>query len=224
VGHDPASSSRRPGGTLGAPPAGRGSARSFRTTPPGGLLAEPAAESLGGTTTTLHEYTGLIAGHRRRGRGVPAMWTDEWTPSSWVEQTVRCQGGTEIRHAGHSSHPGQGGQRCVRIFEAVRFEWVPRERNSPLTRLARNGPWTMRPGRREDRRCAAERERLDRDAATKAPPTRMILVGTRRTAYPAEGTFPQTLGRRAACRMTAWPRRCRRRNAVEPARRGGSAD
>ncbi len=147
------------GGARGNPgPAGYGAV--VRDAETGAVLAERAA-SLGTATNNVAEYSGLIAGLAAAAE-LDAREVDVRMDSKLVVEQM--SGRWQIKHPGLRPLAAQAAA-LVRRFDAVRFEWVPRERNRAADAL---GPaWEPPTG----------------------APTRMLLVRHGETGLTAERRY-----------------------------------
>jgi probable phosphoglycerate mutase len=169
------------GGARGNPgPAGFGAV--VRDAATESVLAERSG-SLGVTTNNVAEYTGLIEGLAAAAELGARDVTVRMDSKLVVEQ---MSGRWQIRHAGLRPLAAKAAA-LVSGFEAVRFEWVPRERNKHADALA-NRAMDDAAGVVSDRGAPAERATRSW-TLPEGTPTRMILVRHGRTAYTAEGRY-----------------------------------
>ena len=118
------------GGARGNPgPAGYGAV--VRDATSGEVLAE-RSESLGIATNNVAEYSGLIAG-LRAAESVGAREVDVRMDSKLVIEQM--SGRWQIKHPGLRPLAAEAA-KLVRGFDAVRFTWIPRERNRHADALA----------------------------------------------------------------------------------------
>ena len=118
------------GGARGNPgPAGYGAV--VREADSGEVLAE-RYESLGIATNNVAEYSGLIAG-LRAAEALGAREVDVRMDSKLVIEQM--SGRWQIKHPGLRPLAAQAAA-LVREFDAVRFDWIPRERNKLADALA----------------------------------------------------------------------------------------
>ncbi|GAB2883417.1 bifunctional RNase H/acid phosphatase [Streptomyces mayteni] len=118
------------GGSRGNPgPAGYGAVVSDAAT--GEVLAE-AAEFIGRATNNVAEYRGLIAGLRAARELDPAARVLVRMDSKLVVEQM--SGRWQIKHP--DMRPLAAEARTVFPAGAVRYEWIPRERNKHADRLA----------------------------------------------------------------------------------------
>jgi ribonuclease H / adenosylcobalamin/alpha-ribazole phosphatase len=169
------------GGARGNPgPAGFGAV--VRDDATESVLAERSG-SLGVTTNNVAEYTGLIEGLAAATDLGARDVTVRMDSKLVVEQ---MSGRWQIRHHGLRPLAAKAAALVAR-FDAVRFEWVPRERNKHADALA-NRAMDEAAGVVSDRGAPADR--ASRSWTLPAgTPTRMILVRHGRTAYTAEGRY-----------------------------------
>jgi broad specificity phosphatase PhoE/ribonuclease HI len=169
------------GGARGNPgPAGFGAV--VRDVATESVLAERSG-SLGVTTNNVAEYTGLIEGLAAAVDLGAREVTVRMDSKLVVEQ---MSGRWQIRHHGLRPLAAKAAE-LVAGLSAVRFEWVPRERNKHADALA-NRAMDEAAGVVSDRGAPAER--IVRSwTLPPGTPTRMILVRHGRTAYTAEGRY-----------------------------------
>ncbi|MFC0504316.1 bifunctional RNase H/acid phosphatase [Micromonospora costi] len=118
------------GGSRGNPgPAGYGAV--VRDPETGEVLAE-RSESIGVTTNNVAEYRGLIAGLEAAAE-LGATEVDARMDSKLVVEQM--SGRWQIKNAGLRPLAAQAAQLVAR-FAAVRFSWIPRERNRHADALA----------------------------------------------------------------------------------------
>lgn len=118
------------GGSRGNPgPAGYGAV--VRDADTGEVLAERAA-SIGRATNNVAEYQGLIAGLRAAADLDPAAVDVRMDSKLVVEQ---MSGRWKVRHPDLAPMHAEA-TRLARRLPAVRFGWIPRERNAYADRLA----------------------------------------------------------------------------------------
>jgi len=118
------------GGSRGNPgPAGYGSV--VRDADSGEVLVERAA-SIGRATNNVAEYQGLIAGLRAAADLDPASVEVRMDSKLVVEQ---MSGRWKVRHPDLAPLHAEA-SRLARELPAVRFGWIPRERNTYADRLA----------------------------------------------------------------------------------------
>jgi len=166
------------GGARGNPgPAGYGAV--VRDAETGAVLAERAA-SLGTATNNVAEYSGLIAGLAAAAE-LDAREVDVRMDSKLVVEQM--SGRWQIKHPGLRPLAAQAAA-LVRRFDAVRFEWVPRERNRAADALA-NKAMDAAAG-------VGERPKAEPWPAWEPPtgaPTRMLLVRHGETGLTAERRY-----------------------------------
>lgn len=173
------------GGSRGNPgPAGFGAL--VRDPETGEVLAERFA-SLGLATNNVAEYTGLIEGLTAAADLGARDVTVRMDSRLVVEQ---MSGRWQIRHSSLRPLAAQAAALATR-FDAVRFEWVPRERNRDADALA-NRAMDEAAGVLSDRGAPAD-HRAPAASGSWEPrltvPTRMVLVRHGRTAYTAERRY-----------------------------------
>jgi ribonuclease H / adenosylcobalamin/alpha-ribazole phosphatase len=169
------------GGARGNPgPAGFGAV--VRDAATESVLAERSG-SLGVTTNNVAEYTGLIEGLAAAAELGARDVTVRMDSKLVVEQ---MSGRWQIRHSGLRPLAAKAAAHMAG-FDAVRFEWVPRERNKHADALA-NRAMDDAAGVVSDRGAPAERATRSW-TLPEGTPTRMILVRHGRTAYTAEGRY-----------------------------------
>ncbi len=156
------------GGARGNPgPAGFGAVvRSVEPAGAGSVLAERSG-SLGVTTNNVAEYTGLIEGLSAAVELGARDVTVRMDSKLVVEQ---MSGRWQIKHPGLRPLAAQAAT-LVREFDAVRFEWIPRERNTHADALA-NQAMDSAVGVR----AAASSAPPARWEPRTSKPTRLILV------------------------------------------------
>ncbi len=119
------------GGSRGNPgPAGYGAV--IRDAASGDVLAE-LSESLGTTTNNVAEYSGLIAGLETAGDLAPGADVDVRMDSKLVVEQM--SGRWQIKHPALQPLASRAGAAARRLGR-VRYEWVPRARNTHADRLA----------------------------------------------------------------------------------------
>jgi ribonuclease H / adenosylcobalamin/alpha-ribazole phosphatase len=169
------------GGARGNPgPAGFGAV--VRDSATESVLAERSG-SLGVTTNNVAEYTGLIEGLAAAAELGARDVAVRMDSKLVVEQ---MSGRWQIRHAGLRPLAAKAAA-LVAGFDAVRFEWVPRERNKHADALA-NRAMDDAAGVMSDRGAPADRPTRSW-TLPEGTPTRMILVRHGRTVYTAEGRY-----------------------------------
>ncbi|MDW3849425.1 bifunctional RNase H/acid phosphatase [Micromonospora sp. BRA006-A] len=207
------------GGSRGNPgPAGYGAV--VRDPETGEVLAE-RSESIGTATNNVAEYRGLIAGLEAAAELGAAEVEARMDSKLVVEQMC---GRWQIKHPGLRPLAAQAAGLVSR-FAAVRFTWVPRERNRHADALANaamdaaasGAAPTAAPVKAEAREAAVVRATGTDPATTPASweprpteeATRLILVRhgeTERTVqkrYSGRGDVPLTARGRAQARATA---------------------
>jgi probable phosphoglycerate mutase len=165
------------GGARGNPgPAGFGAV--VRDAATGAVLAE-RSESLGMTTNNAAEYAGLIAGLKAAAEAGATEVDVRMDAKLVIEQMA---GRWQIKHPGLRPLAAQAAE-LVRTFEAVRYQWVPRERNQHADRLA------------NEAMDAATKAEVAQTASAQSweprtdPPTRFILVRHGETALTAQKRY-----------------------------------
>ena len=119
------------GGSRGNPgPAGYGAV--VRDADSGEVLAE-LSESLGTTTNNVAEYSGLVAGLEKAADLAPGADVDVRMDSKLVVEQM--SGRWQIKHPALQPLASRASQAARRLGR-VRYEWVPRARNSHADRLA----------------------------------------------------------------------------------------
>ncbi|MEV4519836.1 bifunctional RNase H/acid phosphatase [Micromonospora tulbaghiae] len=206
------------GGSRGNPgPAGYGAV--VRDSETGEVLAE-RSESIGTATNNVAEYRGLIAGLEAAAELGAAEVEARMDSKLVVEQMC---GRWQIKHPGLRPLAAQAAGLVSR-FTAVRFTWVPRERNRHADALANaamdaaaSGAAPAGPGKAAAREATVVRATGTDPATTPASweprpteeATRLILVRhgeTERTVqkrYSGRGDVPLTERGRAQARATA---------------------
>ncbi|MER5607533.1 bifunctional RNase H/acid phosphatase [Micromonospora tulbaghiae] len=206
------------GGSRGNPgPAGYGAV--VRDPETGEVLAE-RSESIGTATNNVAEYRGLIAGLEAAAELGAAEVEARMDSKLVVEQMC---GRWQIKHPGLRPLAAQAAGLVSR-FTAVRFTWVPRERNRHADALANaamdaaaSGAAPAGPGKAAAREATVVRATGTDPATTPASweprpteeATRLILVRhgeTERTVqkrYSGRGDVPLTERGRAQARATA---------------------
>jgi ribonuclease H / adenosylcobalamin/alpha-ribazole phosphatase len=165
------------GGARGNPgPAGYGAV--VRDAATGAVLAE-RWESLGVATNNAAEYAGLIAGLKAAVE-LGATEADVRMDSKLVIEQMA--GRWQIKHPGLRPLAAQAAD-LVRGFQAVRYQWVPRERNQHADRLANQAMDAATQA--ELAEAATEQSWEPRDE----PPTRLILVRHGETPLTAEKRY-----------------------------------
>jgi probable phosphoglycerate mutase len=168
------------GGSRGNPgPAGYGAV--VRDADTGEVLAE-RRESLGRTTSNVAEYRGLIAGLQSAAEVGARSVAVRMDSKLVVEQ---MSGRWQVRHAG--LRPLAREAVALRdAFDAITFEWIPRERNKHADRLA-NEAMDLAAGK------PPLRPRPVVDVPSWAPPTgtptRLILVRHASTEHTVDQRF-----------------------------------
>jgi probable phosphoglycerate mutase len=174
------------GGSRGNPgPAGYGAL--VRDAESGALLAE-RAESIGRATNNVAEYQGLIAGLRAAAE-LGASDVDVRMDSKLVVEQM--SGRWQVKHESLKPLAREAGG-LVRRLGSVRFEWIPRARNSHADRLANEAmdaqaqgrPVRIRHAGDADGPADAEPERTARPREPRSPswtgatgtPTRLLLL------------------------------------------------
>lgn len=171
------------GGSRGNPgPAGYGAV--VRDADTGEVLAERAA-SIGRATNNVAEYKGLLAGLRAAAELDPAAVEVRMDSKLVVEQ---MSGRWKVRHPDLAPLHTEAAVLARRL-PAVRYGWIPRERNAYADRLANEAMDAAAAGREWTERAPAPAADdgdptaldADRDAAAAwraptGPPTRMLLV------------------------------------------------
>ena len=201
------------GGSRGNPgPAGYGAV--VRDADTGAVLAE-CKDGLGVATNNVAEYRGLIAG-LEAARDLGATDVSVRMDSRLVVEQML--GRWQVKHP--SMRPlATEAAALVRVFDAVTFEWVPREANRHADRLANQAM---------DHAASRELRRNHPSASGPAPvavpswtppavpPTRLLLVRHGATAHSAQLRFSgrnelplDEVGRRQAAalaqRLATWP-------------------
>ncbi|MEV1060201.1 bifunctional RNase H/acid phosphatase [Micromonospora chalcea] len=200
------------GGSRGNPgPAGYGAV--VRDPETGEVLAE-RSESIGTATNNVAEYRGLIAGLEAAAELGAAEVEARMDSKLVVEQMC---GRWQIKHPGLRPLAAQAAGLVGR-FTAVRFTWIPRERNRHADALANAAMDAAAPEAKAEAREAALVRATGTDPATTPASweprpteeaTRLILVRhgeTERTVrkhYSGRGDVPLTERGRAQARATA---------------------
>lgn len=175
------------GGSRGNPgPAGYGAL--VRDADTGEVLAE-RAESIGRATNNVAEYRGLIAGLDAATELAPSSVDVRMDSKLVVEQ---MSGRWQVRHADLKPLVAQA-MTLVRRLPAVRFTWIPRERNKHADRLANEAMDAAAQGRPwQPSTPNPEPSPPSGTAGWSAPtsqPTRMLLVRHGATKYSPERRF-----------------------------------
>jgi probable phosphoglycerate mutase len=192
------------GGSRGNPgPAGYGAV--VRDAATGDVLAE-RAEGLGVTTNNVAEYTGLVAGLR----AAAELDADEVTVRMDSKLVVEQMSGRwKIKHAALQPLAREAGEIAGR-FTTIRYEWIPRARNTHADRLANEAMDAQagkpgKPGKAERAQAPATRW-----TGASGTPTRLLLVRHGQTElsverrYSGRGDVPLTeLGRQQAKAVAA---------------------
>jgi probable phosphoglycerate mutase len=167
------------GGARGNPgPAGFGAVvRAMSPTGGGSVLAERSG-ALGVTTNNIAEYTGLIEGLSAAVEVGARDVTVRMDSKLVVEQ---MSGRWQIKHPGLRPLAAQAAT-LARKFDAVRFEWIPRERNTHADALANQA---MDSAAAADPAAAPTTGSWERTS----PPTRLILVRHGVTEYTESGRY-----------------------------------
>jgi broad specificity phosphatase PhoE/ribonuclease HI len=161
------------GGSRGNPgPAGYGAV--VRDAATGDVLVE-RAEGLGVATNNVAEYQGLLAGLRAAAELGAETVTVRMDSKLVVEQ---MSGRWKIKHAALQSIAFEA-QKVARGFATIRYEWIPRARNSHADRLA-NQAMDAQAGK-PARESPGKAERADTPAPARwtgatGTPTRLLLV------------------------------------------------
>ncbi|MCK9876022.1 bifunctional RNase H/acid phosphatase [Frankia sp. Ag45/Mut15] len=190
------------GGSRGNPgPAGYGAV--VRDAASGRVIAERAA-SIGRATNNVAEYSGLIAGLR-----AAADLTAPSTGSVTVEVRMdsklvveQMSGRWKIKHP--SMRPlAEEAAGLARDFAAVRYRWIPRERNGDADRLANEAMDAAAAGRTweptepqspdPEPHRAPTTNRLSGWMAPPAPPTTTVLLRHGQTPLSVEKRFSGTI-------------------------------
>jgi len=160
------------GGARGNPgPAGYGAVVRTET---GDVLAERSG-SLGVTTNNIAEYTGLIEGLAAATEVGAREVTVRMDSKLVVEQ---MSGRWQIKHPGLRPLAAQAAT-LARNFTTVRFEWIPRERNTYADALANQA---MDAAGADDAGSGSWEPRT-------TEPTRLIIVRHGVTQYTASGRY-----------------------------------
>ena len=134
------------GGSRGNPgPAGYGAV--VRDADSGAVLAE-LHESLGTTTNNVAEYSGLIAGLEKAADLSPGADVDVRMDSKLVVEQM--SGRWQIKHPALQPLASRASAAARRLGQ-VRYEWVPRARNTHADRLANQAMDEARDGGRGSR-------------------------------------------------------------------------
>jgi probable phosphoglycerate mutase len=194
------------GGSRGNPgPAGYGAV--VRDAESGDVLAE-RSEGLGVTTNNVAEYSGLLAGLRAAGRLGASDVTVRMDSKLVVEQ---MSGRWKIKHAALQPLAAQARELADR-FTTIRYEWIPRARNSHADRLANEAmdaqagmPPGQAPGQASGKAERADTPAPARWSGATGTPTRLLLVRHGQTElsverrYSGRGEVPLTeVGERQA--------------------------
>jgi broad specificity phosphatase PhoE/ribonuclease HI len=173
------------GGSRGNPgPAGYGAV--VREAATGEVLLE-RAESLGVATNNVAEYSGLIAGLRAAAE-LGAAHVDVRMDSKLVVEQM--SGRWQIKNPGLRPLAAEAA-KLVRRFEAVTFDWIPRERNKDADALA-NKAMDEAAGRapRHEPAPAAVSPAADRAAARTTTREAAARAATRDAVAPASWEPP----------------------------------
>jgi broad specificity phosphatase PhoE/ribonuclease HI len=196
------------GGSRGNPgPAGYGAV--VRHADTGEVLAE-RSEGLGVTTNNVAEYQGLLAGLRAAAELGAEVVEVRMDSRLVVEQ---MSGRWKIRHAGLQPL-AQEARRLARQFALVRYEWIPRERNTHADRLA-NEAMDTQAGVESGKADRADPQPI-RWTGARGIPTRLLLLRHGQTPlsvqrrYSGRGDKPLTevgvaQAKAAAARLAALP-------------------
>ncbi|MGH3877720.1 MAG: bifunctional RNase H/acid phosphatase [Actinophytocola sp.] len=191
------------GGSRGNPgPAGYGAV--VRDAPTGDVLVE-RAEGIGVATNNVAEYQGLLAGLR----AAAELGADEVHVRMDSKLVVEQMSGRwKIKHAALQPIALEA-QKIARGFTTIRYEWIPRARNSHADRLA-NEAMDAQAGK-PPKEAPGKAERAQRPApatgwtGATGTPTRLLLVRHGQTElsierrYSGRGEVPLTeLGQRQA--------------------------
>jgi probable phosphoglycerate mutase len=189
------------GGSRGNPgPAGYGAV--VRDAASGDVLAE-RAEGLGVTTNNVAEYTGLVAGLRAAAELAADEVTVRMDSKLVVEQ---MSGRWKIKNAALQPLAREAGEIAGR-FTTIRYEWIPRARNTHADRLANEAMDAQagKPGKAERAEAPATRW-----TGASGTPTRLLLVRHGQTElsverrYSGRGDVPLTaLGQQQAKAVAA---------------------
>jgi ribonuclease H / adenosylcobalamin/alpha-ribazole phosphatase len=181
------------GGSRGNPgPAGYGAV--VRDADTGEVLAERAA-SIGRATNNVAEYQGLLAGLRAALELEPAAVEVRMDSKLVVEQ---MSGRWQVKHPDLKPLHGEG-RALARALPAVKFGWIPREKNSYADRLAneamdaaaRGQEWSPRRPARVDLGAADE---PGRSAARSTDPVAADPVAADSGAAPRAFAYRQDAG------------------------------
>ncbi|HEV2779580.1 MAG TPA: bifunctional RNase H/acid phosphatase [Actinophytocola sp.] len=165
------------GGSRGNPgPAGYGAV--VRDADTGEVLVE-RAEGIGVTTNNVAEYRGLVAGLRAAAE-LGANTVDVRMDSKLVVEQM--SGRWKIRHAALQPLALQARQ-LARGFDRIRYEWIPRERNTHADRLA-NEAMDAQAGI-----TRGKAERPVRWTGATGTPTRMLLLRHGQTSLSVERRY-----------------------------------
>jgi probable phosphoglycerate mutase len=169
------------GGSRGNPgPAGYGAV--VRDAASGEVLAE-RSEGLGVTTNNVAEYSGLLAGLRSAADLGASDVTVRMDSKLVVEQ---MSGRWKVKHAALRPLAAQARELAIR-FTTIRYEWIPRARNSHADRLANEAMDTQAgkspgqaPGQAPEN-ASGKAERAESPAPARwsgatGTPTRLLLV------------------------------------------------
>lgn len=196
------------GGSRGNPgPAGYGAVVLDAAT--GEVLVE-RAEGIGVTTNNVAEYQGLIAGLRAAAE-LGAESVDVRMDSKLVVEQM--SGRWKIKHAALQPLALEA-QKLARGFARIRYEWIPRARNSHADRLANEAMDAQAGIEPRGKAPKAEPVPPTRWTGATGTPTRMLLLRHGQTAlsverrYSGRGEVPLTeLGEQqakaAALRLSA---------------------
>jgi probable phosphoglycerate mutase len=157
------------GGSRGNPgPAGYGAVVKDAAT--GDVLAE-RAEGIGVATNNVAEYQGLLAGLR----AAAELGADEVSVRMDSKLVVEQMSGRwKIKHA--ALQPiARDAQEIARGFTTIRYEWIPRARNSHADRLA-NEAMDVQAGKASGKARRAEQPAPARWTGATGTPTRLLLV------------------------------------------------
>jgi probable phosphoglycerate mutase len=178
------------GGSRGNPgPAGYGAVVKDAAT--GEVLAERQA-GLGVVTNNVAEYSGLIAGLRAAAE-LGASTVDVRMDSKLAVEQM--SGRWKIKHPALQPLASEA-REVAKTFDRVRYEWIPRTRNSHADRLANEAMDTQaNPGSaRTETAKTAPKVKQDKTSPTswtgaKGSPTRLLLLRHGQTAMSAERRY-----------------------------------
>ena len=172
------------GGSRGNPgPAGYGAV--VRDAESGDVLAE-LSESLGTTTNNVAEYAGLIAGLETAGDLAPGADVDVRMDSKLVVEQM--SGRWQIKHPALQPLASRASAAARRLGR-VRYEWVPRARNTHADRLANQAMDEARNGGGESR-AGGSREQGPPGGAAGAEPSSAEDQGPRSAPRPGPAPRP----------------------------------